>query len=155
MDEAAQLAVSKLAPLPLPKQIPTVIAGKFNRSISLLKQVQLLNQDLEADYIIISGRKEPAGTNPFVLCRAICLSGCSPIQALFRVARNKAITTGDRDCVMVLCHYILWLCTNCPGLFESIREVFDQLDKEWEVPDMKKLVLELDERRCDDPYGRP
>ncbi len=81
-----------------------------------------------------------------------------PVESMFRIVRNKAMTTGSLIGVAIVCHYVVWffIAKGMEGTHD-IDCIAEHLAKEWETPvaDLKKTVSELHEEYLEEPYNRP
>ncbi|KAF9072417.1 hypothetical protein BDP27DRAFT_412017 [Rhodocollybia butyracea] len=148
--EAASASVS--IPKVGPVQIPPPVGG-FKPSTHLLVHIYTLNNNPTKDFVVrirgdVDSREEKDFTEidcPF-----------TPVQTIFRAARDKAMSTGDRESILNICHETLWFgmaSTICVGW--DLRATFRQMEKEWEVGDFRKGILEMQDRQFKDPFRRP
>lgn len=116
-----------------PAQIPPAVRG-FKPSVHLLGHILTLNNDPTKDFVVrihggVDSRKDMDFKEidcPF-----------PPIQMIFRAARDKAMSTGDRESVLTVCHYTLWFC------------MASTIGVGWQG------ILEMQDRQLRDPFRRP
>ncbi|GAW08819.1 hypothetical protein F5879DRAFT_970975 [Lentinula edodes] len=153
MDVATQFASKRAAAEypTTPQQIPPAVAG-FKRSLYLLRHVQLLNKNPKADFFFRIAYTGDT-TSDF-----ISMDLTNPyMHKVLRSVRNKAMSTGDRESIVALSHGTLWYC-NASSFDKKFGWNFDdfcdQMAKEWEMPNLKEAILELDRKRFEDPLNQ-
>ncbi|KAJ7765078.1 hypothetical protein DFH07DRAFT_955912 [Mycena maculata] len=76
-------------------------------------------------------------------------------QALFRARREEAMTTGDREAVAVLTHFMYWAIT-VKHIQEITRNmIFAQLAREFDFPDLGRAVFRMQEMQNRDATVSP
>ncbi|KAF9042602.1 hypothetical protein BDZ89DRAFT_1156185 [Hymenopellis radicata] len=122
----------------------------FKRSFALMKHVQYLNKYPKVDLVVRTG---PASANVTQIDIPY-----PPVQSMFRIVRDAAMTTGSLIAVAMVCHYVAWffVAKGMEGTYD-IDCIAEQMAKEWETPveELKRTVLELHEVYLEEPYNRP
>ncbi|KAJ7734875.1 hypothetical protein B0H16DRAFT_1892419 [Mycena metata] len=141
--------VSKPAPMvPLPPRQPQigVAVGDYKRSPSLIYQVLKLNALPELDYII---RRVPGDETNLRL-------GDGEVRSLFRQCREKAMTTGDKESIAAMAHFICWMALEHPAASRpTAKAIVEQLKKEYQSDDLSRSVVEMQQKQDRDYYARP
>lgn len=153
LEEAVSTALkARGPPKPTVSQIGPAVDG-FKRSPALLHHIFRLNQNPKIDlYLRI---KEGTDSED---CFMKIDTPFPPIQNLLRAARDKAMTTGDRHSAALVCHHTVWFCLakGCDKeLGWDFKSMIEQMASEYEFPDLKKAMLELQEKQLRDPLRRP
>ncbi|KAK0444953.1 uncharacterized protein EV420DRAFT_1648677 [Desarmillaria tabescens] len=153
LEDAVETALkARGPPKPTVTQIGPAVEG-FKRSPALLHHIFKLNRDPKTDlYIRI---KEGTDSED---CFMRMDTPFPPIQNLIRAARDKAMITGDRQSAALVCHFTVWFLL-AKGLDKErgwdFKAMIDEMTKEYEFPDLKKAMLELQVRQFRDPFMRP
>ncbi|SJL05404.1 uncharacterized protein ARMOST_08771 [Armillaria ostoyae] len=153
LEEAVSTALkARGPPKPTVSQIGPAVDG-FKRSPALLHHIFRLNQNPKIDlYLRI---KEGTDSED---CFMKIDTPFPPIQNLLRAARDKAMTTGDRHSAVLVCHHTVWFCL-AKGYDKELgwdfKAMIDQMAREYEFPDLKKAMLELQMKQLRDPLRRP
>ncbi|KAJ7166146.1 hypothetical protein C8R46DRAFT_1275905 [Mycena filopes] len=148
-------AVSKPPPL-APRTTPTVVPqigppiGNYKRSRRLASQVAWLNANPKVDYALT----EVPGHLP------TNLDFPDPeAHALFRKCRDKAMTTGDKQSIAVMAHFICWMNwgarPEAKPFVPEAKAIVTQLKQEYEFEELGKAVAEMQQRQNRDPFRRP
>ena len=119
----------------------------FKRSPALLEHIRFLSIRPDIDLFIKHPDRFVPSTNLF-----------TPITKLVRDAREKAMTTGDRETVAKLCHYAVWWCLamRLDKDAENFCDVaINRMGEEYEYPKLKDAVMELQRLQYQDPVRRP
>ncbi|KAJ7035902.1 hypothetical protein C8F04DRAFT_1233408 [Mycena alexandri] len=139
-------AVSKPPP-PIPppsKPAPQIgpAVGNYKRSPSLVYQIGWLNLNPKLDYVVRGVAEE---TN---------LDFPDPeAQALFRQCREKAMTTGDKQSIAIMAHFICWMTLDNPRF--HLAAIVEQLKKEYVFDELPRAIHEMQQRQNKDPFRRP
>ncbi|THV02727.1 hypothetical protein K435DRAFT_836239 [Dendrothele bispora CBS 962.96] len=149
IDEALKSSAPRTAiPAPSSSQIGPPVSG-YKRSPFLVGHIRELDMNPKVDFVLRIGPNEFVNIDtPY-----------PPIQKLFRAARDKAMTTGDKVTVAELCHYIIWFCRakwydKEKGF--NFDATIEQMEKEFEFPELRKAMLEMQDRQwADAQYRRP
>ncbi|KAJ7613076.1 hypothetical protein FB45DRAFT_1112779 [Roridomyces roridus] len=135
------LQFEDLAPSTPEQQSPQIgprLSG-FKRPGALLFQVaQLKRLSPEYDYLIFLDKGQACFSFPH-----------PPIRAAFRTCRDKAMTTGDRRAVATLGHFLLFKIGVDPD------DMMEQIEVEYDFPEILCAVDEMEERRFLDFAERP
>lgn len=154
VDEALQVAQSlprSFIPSPTVNQIGPAVDG-YKRSPYLLHHILRLNTSPNDDIIVKygPGSKQTVGVSyPY-----------PPMRALFRAARDKAMTTGDEESIAHICHFVLWnahgnYLENHPVAPWNYNIVIEQFSKEFKIHDLKRTILEMQKLQWEEEYFRP
>ncbi|KAF9042576.1 hypothetical protein BDZ89DRAFT_1156163 [Hymenopellis radicata] len=133
----------------LPPNVPPPEDG-FKRSFALMEHVQYLNKYPKLDLRIRTG---PASANVTQIDIPY-----PPVQRMFRIVRDAAMTTGSSIAVAMVCHYVAWffVAKGMEGTYDI--DCIARTDGEG-VGDaggeLKRTVLELHEVYLEEPYNRP
>ncbi|KAJ6595423.1 hypothetical protein B0H10DRAFT_2089845 [Mycena sp. CBHHK59/15] len=140
--------------IPAPRSVPAGQVGPpvqgYKRSPVLLYHIDLLNQghNLKYDYIISASLDDP-----------VCLDFPDPeAQSLFRKCREKAMTTGDRQSVATMAHFLCWMTMDDKHIHArgaTPNVIVGQLKKEYLFDELRTAVLEMQQRQNSDPFRRP
>lgn len=122
--------------------------GGYKRTPALIKQLSYLNFLPAYDYILMPAGKEE-----------LKIDLPDPqAQALFRKCREKAMTTGDKESVSILAHFIIWMALvhhlDIEHGFTS-QDLVNQMKMEYAFNELGAAVLELQERTRRDLFRRP
>ncbi|KAK7462259.1 hypothetical protein VKT23_007860 [Stygiomarasmius scandens] len=149
VDEAVKASVPKTKlPAPTSRQIGPPVDG-YKRSPLLVGHIRQLDMNPKIDFVLC------IGPNTFVDIDC----PYPPIQKLFRAARDKAMTTGDKETTAQLCHYTVWFLR--AKWFDRERgfdfdAMIDRMEKEFEFPELRKAMLEMQSRQwADGQLRRP
>ncbi|KAJ7034067.1 hypothetical protein C8F04DRAFT_601439 [Mycena alexandri] len=125
--------------------------GSYKRSPSLVYQTNLLSRNPKADYVISDSLKEP-----------VFMDFPDPeTQSLFRKCREKAMTTGDRENVAIMGHFLCWMTLQTrqvqPPASDgaTVNVIVAQLKKEYRFDDLHLAINEMQQRQNMDPFKRP
>ncbi|KAJ6594809.1 hypothetical protein B0H19DRAFT_1225818 [Mycena capillaripes] len=122
--------------------------GSYERSPLLVKLVNTLNRRPKIDYIISDSLEVP-----------VFMDFPDPeAQSLFRKCREKAMTTGDRQSVAVMAHFLCWMSMDNQSVIEqgaTTDVIVGQLKKEYLFDDLPLAVTEMQQRQNRDPFKRP
>lgn len=146
IETATGIAVSKVS---LP-----ILPPATKRSSFLLRHIQHLNDNPSQDvYVCLQGNGDPSDST-FMLFNF----NFPPVKDIFRAAREQAMSTGDREIVLAMCHYTLWffMATEIADHFKiNFRSMYDQMEREWETSDFKQGMMEMQDRQFRDVLRRP
>ena len=81
-----------------------------------------------------------------------------PIQKRIRAARVKAMCEGDKQSAAKICHYNVWFCWAKnwdKTLGFNFKMMVERMEEEYEYPDLKKAMMNLQEAQFKDPIRRP
>ncbi|KAJ6468105.1 hypothetical protein C8R47DRAFT_1151819 [Mycena vitilis] len=139
-----------LEPAAIPAPAVSVIgppAGNYTRSSLLEDLVKKLNRAPKIDYIFADA------LDP------ICIDFPDPeAQSLFRKCREKAMTTGDRQSIAVMAHFLCWMTMEDQrfvGKGATPNVIVAQLKKEYSFDELPLAVAEMQQRQNRDPFKRP
>ncbi|KAJ7765075.1 hypothetical protein DFH07DRAFT_955909 [Mycena maculata] len=118
----------------------------FKRTTALIAQVTKLNRDPRADYFLYK-----RGGDAFIVDYASRTDG----ENIFRAQREVAMTTGDRETVAMLAHYLCWTLIERPAPGLTPTMIVAQLAREFEFEGLRGAVLDMQERQNADPFRRP
>ncbi|KAJ7275080.1 hypothetical protein C8J57DRAFT_241085 [Mycena rebaudengoi] len=150
-------AISKRVPDPIPTpgasvSSPPVVGppiGSYKRSSALMYQIAELKQRPECDYVLLSDS----------LAEPIFLDFPDPeAQSLFQKSREKAMTTGDRQSVAVMAHFLCWMTMedkSVVGKGATANVIVGQMKKEYVFDELHLAVREMQQRQNRDPFKRP
>ncbi|KAI0341118.1 hypothetical protein BDW22DRAFT_1430272 [Trametopsis cervina] len=151
-EDAVRVAVPKmLLEKPLTRQTGPAVAG-FKRSPLLVWHIRRLDMEPELDFIVRM-RPGPLAEN----------SGTFRVRSplaipIFRAAREKAMTMGDRMSVVMLCHYLVWFVTvmymdelNDIDVEAMVRHISD----EFEYPELREDLVKLDDEMSKGEHVNP
>ncbi|KAF5344275.1 hypothetical protein D9758_012334 [Tetrapyrgos nigripes] len=153
IDEAIRLsslpgkALNETLP-PSVSQVGPPVDG-YKRSPLLVAHIIDLNHNPDADFIVHFGPGPDDFDEVYVF---------PPMQKVFLEAREKAMTTGDKETVVKLCHFVVWLCKadKHDEVDEwDLEEIIRHMEKEFEIPDLKKELRELQAQQDADRCRRP
>ncbi|KAJ7466912.1 hypothetical protein FB451DRAFT_1178177 [Mycena latifolia] len=149
-DTASQPIVHPTSVRNSDQRIPLPVDG-YKRSLALADQVTELNLAPTIDYRLY--------TDSGAVLRVDF--GAGPcIQAPFRRHREVAMTTGDRDSIAKMAHFLCaaMMTTDTAshgvGLITSTM-IVEQLAREFVFDDLREAVLEMQELQNRDPERRP
>ncbi|KAK7001528.1 hypothetical protein R3P38DRAFT_2731346 [Favolaschia claudopus] len=123
----------------------------FKRSIPLVHQVTQLNLNPTVDYFLHSSSKKVPFTFPANAC----------CRYLFRLYRELAMTTGASGQVAHMAHLLCLMFASDRAVAEDDREgitpdiIVEQLGREYEVEELRKLVGIAQELQDEDELHRP
>ncbi|KAF9065681.1 hypothetical protein BDP27DRAFT_1331613 [Rhodocollybia butyracea] len=151
METATETAVSSVSSQlanNITSQIPPPVGG-FKPSAALLDHIQLLNQRAREIAIYVQDANDPSKGR-------LCLIDLPfvQMQLIFKDVRDKAMSTGDRGSILAVCHYTLWFLMVSKSKL-NYRVIIDQMEKEWELDDFRKGIMEMQEQQFSDPHRRP
>ncbi|KAJ7713553.1 hypothetical protein B0H16DRAFT_1899476 [Mycena metata] len=138
-------AASKPPPLapravPVPQIGPAI--GTYERSPSLVYQITWLNLNSNLDYVVRGGAEETTLDLPD-----------PEAQSLFRQYREKAMTTGDKQSIAIMAHFICWMTLDNPRF--QLAAIVEQLKKEYVFDELPRAIYEMQQRQNKDPFRRP
>lgn len=121
----------------------------FKRTPHLVSHMHHLDMDPAVDFYPyvdpVGGARGLCVRHPFV-------------QKLFRAARERAMVDGSKEAVAELCHYIVW---HSRARLEDLRMGFDlnrtvdEMEKEFEHPNLRLALKEMQDRMWADELKRP
>ncbi|KAJ6573485.1 hypothetical protein DFH09DRAFT_1151945 [Mycena vulgaris] len=133
-------------PTPAPVIGPPV--GGYKRTPSLMYQIAGLNHLPKIDYIVMVSSDD-----------SINIDFPDPeAQSLFRKCREKAVTTGDRQSVATMAHFLCWMTVDSQNFIEkgaTSNAIVCQLKKEYAFDELHLAVKEMQRRQNLDPFKRP
>lgn len=118
--------------------------GSYKRTPALIKQITRLNLNPKVDYFL-----EPTGKEDFKFDFPD-----RQAHALFRKCREKAMTTGDRESIAIMTHFLIWMILaerwDMRGAVTP-QDILNQMKIEYNFDGLGAAVLEMQERTRRDP----
>ncbi|KAL0576164.1 hypothetical protein V5O48_005805 [Marasmius crinis-equi] len=150
--ETALQSAPPLEPEDVPEALQVGPTRKgYRRSPSLIHHVYRLNSNPDADIFLNTG----TGQDGFV---KVDVAPHPSIQKRVRAARDKAMCEGDKTSAALLCHFEIWFFwakhADTKQGFDFKRMV-DQLEQDFNFPELKQAMLEMQTRQRRDPVRRP
>ncbi|KAJ7502598.1 hypothetical protein B0H11DRAFT_1989279 [Mycena galericulata] len=120
----------------------------YKRSIALVSQVTQLNESPTVDYYLYDSDNKLVPFN--------CGEGTHQ-QILFRRYREIAMSTGLRESVGILTHYMSWYCAwkRLPTVKVTESMIVAQLAREFDFAELREHVIFLQELQNEDPAWLP
>lgn len=121
----------------------------FKRTPQLIKHIRELDQRPYVDFIV---RVNANGVTRDVQ------NNYPAIRELFRAARQAAMVDGNREAMAEMCHYLIWYLRAKMADFQDCWDlncVVDQMEKEFEYPDLRQAMREMQDRQWADRLKRP
>ncbi|KAF5344270.1 hypothetical protein D9758_012333 [Tetrapyrgos nigripes] len=144
------MSASTSSPVSYASQVGPPVNG-LKRSPFLAGHIVKLNLNPTTDIIVKIG----PGPDDFA---KMDFAPFPPLQKVFREVRDKAMTTGDKETAAKLCHFVYWL-SKANGHDKTygwdMEAMVGQMEKEYEMPDLKKVMLEMQGRQGADRLRRP
>ncbi|KAJ7684263.1 hypothetical protein DFH06DRAFT_1155145 [Mycena polygramma] len=155
-DTVAEIATSNqaLVSTSLPKFASVVGPAKpgFQMSLSLQLHLIQLGVHPNTDYMLLPTTLAPPESG-----RNLQLVFPEPeLKRLFRVVREKALTTGEKEPVAIMAHALCWWVSRKDYSGPITTDiVVDQIREEFIFDEIKTAVKHMEERQIRDPHKRP
>ncbi|KAJ7121977.1 hypothetical protein C8R43DRAFT_1241306 [Mycena crocata] len=130
------------------KRIGPAING-YKRSLALAAQVTEINKCPKYDYHLYDRNNEPVKFD---------FGEGTYVQDIFRGYRERAMTTGDPECVAMIAHFLCaTFLSKPPAYFRGVtpKMIVAQLAREYAFDGLREAVLEMQELQNRDPLKRP
>ncbi|KAJ6594670.1 hypothetical protein B0H19DRAFT_67869 [Mycena capillaripes] len=127
----------------------------FERSLNLSYHISELGVFRDSDYIFMPS-PETIEMDPEIVGHYHIQFPDPEFKRLFRVVRDKALTTGEREAVAILAHALCWWVSRDKYSGPVTPDIVaDQIHNEFSFDEVKKAVEYMEERQIRDSYRRP
>lgn len=121
----------------------------FKRTPQLISHIRELDQRPYVDFIVQVRRK---GDTEDVQIQY------PPIWELIRAARQAAMVDGNREATAKLCHFLIWyLRAKMMDVQDAwdLNCAVDRMEKEFEYPNLRHVMKEMQDKQWEDSLKRP